>query len=83
MQMPKGAEERENVSILNTFDFAAIEEMDPSLGMTFWLTLNKLMDTRSFMTEKFHSSLESKMPIPDPKKSAHSKLLRLKLWFSY
>ncbi len=25
-------EEKENVSILNSFDFTAIEEMDPSLG---------------------------------------------------
>lgn len=30
--LPKGAEEKENISILNSFDFAAIEEMDPSLS---------------------------------------------------
>jgi hypothetical protein len=32
MQPLRAAEERENVSVLNSFDFAAIEEMDPSLG---------------------------------------------------
>jgi len=32
---PKGGEEREGVSILNAFDFTAIEEMDPSLGIGF------------------------------------------------
>jgi len=29
----KGEEEKENVSILNTFNFDAIEEMDPSIGI--------------------------------------------------
>jgi len=32
MQLSKGPEERENASLLNAFDFTAIEEMDPSLG---------------------------------------------------
>ena len=27
------ADDKENQSVLNTFDFTAIEEMDPSLGM--------------------------------------------------
>jgi len=32
----KGEEEKENVSVLNTFDFAAIEDMDPSLCKTLY-----------------------------------------------
>lgn len=32
MQSSKMIDDREGHSVLNTFDFAAIEEMDPSLG---------------------------------------------------
>ena len=36
MQSSKMMGEHENSSVLNAFDFAAIEEMDPSLGKFLW-----------------------------------------------
>lgn len=70
----------ENTSIMNAFDFTAIEEMDPSLGKWI-LSSSQLTVTELYMIEKSPSSSEFRTAIPDPKKSVHWKQSRSKSSF--
>jgi hypothetical protein len=38
--MSRMMDDKENQSVLNSFDFTAIDEMDPSLGIEFFLNEN-------------------------------------------
>jgi hypothetical protein len=47
---PAGGE-KENVSVLNAFDFAAIEEMDPSIGIYTYHFISIVMHSISRRTQ--------------------------------
>lgn len=68
-------------SVLNAFDFSAIEEMDPSLGKSNHIFLNSKLqqrDTSWILIEKRHLNWEFRTQIVAHKKLELSRLLEWK-----